>query len=318
LVLSLTARLPGGLGNQLFALSAGLLWSKQLGTPLMVDLSQADHKHGSGNVKNLIESRLEPEGVKWKSNSVISKSLVRAEARLRLLNLSFISNYLPVYINDESIANLESFLENQLKCNVKHDRGSTARWISEGYFQDFSFYNLLKVKFIPNLDKLILGNSISEKQTNLYGNLSNLCCIHIRLGDYYTSLKKSLGVLNVDYYLRCMELSLKENPETVFHIYSNDIALARLLYSDFNDFDVIWIEEYKYRSRDPHSLLTFRRMTQYDRYILSNSTFSFWAAKLSNTRKTVFHPQPMFLDSQSQGVRNVPENWKAVPPLFIV
>ncbi len=126
-------------------------------------------------------------------------------------------------------------------------------------------------------------------------------CVHIRLGDYVDN--SFFEVCSKDYYYRAMKYiaSIVENP--VFHIFSDDMAVVKTGFSF--EYPVIFEEE-----KNINECLI--KMSLCKHFILSNSTFSWWAQRLcQNKNKVVAAPAQWYSD------KNIPfylyeKDWKKI------
>ena len=130
-----------------------------------------------------------------------------------------------------------------------------------------------------------------SKNIDLYNiiNSSNSICVTIRRGDFISveENKKLHYVCNEDYFYRAMDIIAKKVNNPKFIIFSDDIEWVKnnmnfkydVLYEEGND--PIWEK--------------LRLMYSCKNFIISNSTFSWWAQYLSrNERKIVISPNRWF------------------------
>ena len=77
---------------------------------------------------------------------------------------------------------------------------------------------------------------------------------------------------------------------------------------DFKNFNVTKL----LNDKNDDVLETFKKMTQFQNFIISNSTFSFLAAFLGQEESsTIFYPYPWMRNSDIQ-VKNFPKGWNIV------
>ena len=103
----------------------------------------------------------------------------------------------------------------------------------------------------------------------------NSVSLHVRRGDYVTI---GMFVTKLEYYLTAIKFirAVKENP--VIYVFSDDIPWCK---ENFTDVEYIHLEDY----------LDFELMKSCKHNIITNSTFSWWAARLNeNPDKTVIAP----------------------------
>ena len=162
--------------------------------------------------------------------------------------------------------------------NINFSNSVTVR----GYFQNYR--NLekyadvlkaeLKIKIIPSekneemLKKIANGNSV---------------CVHVRRGDYLNPEWSYLNICNYDYYKKAMERVKEKVENPVFYIFSNsseDIAWIKENY-DFSEYNVEYVD---LNNPDYEEL---RLMYSCKHFIISNSTFSWWAQWLGEYENKV-------------------------------
>lgn len=145
-----------------------------------------------------------------------------------------------------------------------------------GYFQDNELVNyviqdlkkLIKYVDFYNSDHKELFERIKQTQSVL---------IHFRGGDFMSNKNNSFNILTSKYYLNAiMEFQSKLiNP--VFYLYYDDAEQMRLLMPESIK-NVVIIGRLS-----NNSVYDFLFQLNHRYYICSNSTFSWWSAKLSNT-----------------------------------
>ncbi|MBP3041880.1 alpha-1,2-fucosyltransferase, partial [Bacillaceae bacterium Marseille-Q3522] len=113
---------------------------------------------------------------------------------------------------------------------------------------------------------------------------SNAVCLHIRRGDYLNERWKMLQVCDFNYYDRAIQYMIDKLENPVFYLFSNGSA------------DIKWIKENYVFSENPKIIYVdlnnpdyeeLRLMTNCKHYIISNSTFSWWGAYLSQNKKKI-------------------------------
>jgi len=135
------------------------------------------------------------------------------------------------------------------------------KYILYGYFQDYE--NILPYKdFIKSLYNF-------EKKKDLYSD--EFIAVHIRLTDYYTSG----GSLDMDYYMDVIEQSQK----------------IPVIYTDDSNNPCIQIikDTYNCKVHNNSSWIDFVELSSYKHICISQSSFSWWAAWLSNAEK-IYYP----------------------------
>ena len=165
-----------------------------------------------------------------------------------------------------------------------------------GYFQSYRYASSIQF------------NDIVEESTNqFYINLkhrieeSEPIVMHVRLGDYLQD--ESIGVLNSEYFIRAL-LKIAESGKPIW-VFSNDLKQAREMLSESENFDLNFIDD---GGLSAIELLTL--MTRGHGYVLSNSTFGWWAAYLRrNKNAKVIVPTPWFSGLQDPDLL-IPDHWQ--------
>lgn len=152
-----------------------------------------------------------------------------------------------------------------------------------GYFESAKYFENIKEKireeFTPRYDKL-------EKNQFLYNSIENSesVCITIRRGDFLSKEHKSrFYVCTEDYFKRGIEYMQKHLKNPRFFVFSDDVEWCKknMNFPENTEFedgtDPVWEK--------------LRLMYSCKHFIISNSTFSWWAQYLSrNEEKIVVAP----------------------------
>lgn len=186
--------------------------------------------------------------------------------------------------------------EDVVKCKVPVDRivKVNGYFESEIFFQDYR-EDILKMFVLNDENKL-------EKQTKeslRKINETESVCVHVRRTDFESVSRR----LPLTYYSEAMGLmkeKLTEQPndglKRTFFIFSDDIIKVRQDFRKstyFGKYHMVFVSNRKYSRY--HDLFL---MTKCKHTILSNSTFSWWAAYLSRYKdKIIIAPLPKFKDT---------------------
>lgn len=160
----------------------------------------------------------------------------------------------------------------------------------EGAFQNWRYFDHYR-KDIINEYKICIP--IAEHHNKLLKKISesNSVCVHIRRGDYTNShYKNTLSICDLNYYQRAMDYIARKTKTPIFYVFSNTHE------------DHEWIKE-NYKFKYPTVYMDFdnsdyeelRLMGSCKHFIISNSSFSWWAQYLSaNDTKIVVAPSKWF------------------------
>lgn len=152
-----------------------------------------------------------------------------------------------------------------------------------GYYQNTSF-----------LDKSYLIKKLSIDNNQKQGAVM----MHLRKGDYI----KLNEELKLSYYKEAVNKIEKKLNNFEINIFSDDHTLK---ISDFKNFNVTRI----FNDKNSDDLEIFKEMTQFQNFVIANSTFSFLAAFLGeNNSSTIYYPKPWMRNSDVE-IKKVPTNW---------
>lgn len=195
------------------------------------------------------------------------------------------------------------------------------------YIWDFARYKEIKInnlkenifihgywqsnKYFDNMNH-ILSEELKVKQyllkdNKLYKSIENenSVCVHIRRGDFLLKTNK-LTVCTNDYFINAMKIIADKVENCRFYIFSDDIDNVKENFS-FNGFDVRFVEE----NNNDYEELSL--MSSCKHFIISNSTFSWWAQYLSESKnKIVIAPSKWYTDDRNNDL--VDDSWITLNP----
>jgi hypothetical protein len=170
-----------------------------------------------------------------------------------------------------------------------------------GYFQSSKYFadvsSQIHALFEPDLiTKEILKSKYADLLTP--NMKARSIVLHIRRGDY-VALPQYHCILTPDYYRRVVAEAHALIPNSHILVFSDDLDWCRTL--DFlADGATTFVDE-------PSDFLSLHMMTQFRHYILSNSSFSWWAAWLGERAATVWAPNRWFGHRGPQDVQDIYE-----------
>ena len=150
-------------------------------------------------------------------------------------------------------------------------------WQSERYFSEV--IEVLRNELIPKEipDEIMIKGNIIENQDSV--------CMHIRRGDYSDTVYQ---VCTLDYYNKAIK-EIKKYTSGIIYVFSDDIEWARENLENNMDLEFI--------SNGYDDFLELYLMSKCNHFVLSNSSFSWWAQELSMaTKKLVIAPNKWRLD----------------------
>lgn len=145
----------------------------------------------------------------------------------------------------------------------------------DGYWQNESYFNNIKDILISEFSyegkfdnsRLLLNNKIKDE---------NSVGIHVRRGDYLSL--DMYEVLSLDYFQNSINIINEKVDNPIFYIFSDDICWCK---EAFNDFENVRFVE------GNSALEDFELLKSCKHKIISNSTFSWWAAWLSDSAYSI-------------------------------
>lgn len=171
-------------------------------------------------------------------------------------------------------------------------------WQSYKYFSSISKLVRVDYRLTYKIDKTYY--EIQEKIKN-----SKSVMIHVRRGDYLLNgnLEKH-GVIDIEYIKKGMTYYIDRLPKPVFFVFSDDIEWCKANIPQFKN--TVFFEKDCDEGKTSFSL-----MRQCQHFLISNSTFSWWAAWLSDYKKKhVICPKNWFRENDIDTSDLIPPNWK--------
>lgn len=273
-------KIVGGLGNQMFQYAAARALSLRLGQPLLLDISAFNHYslHNGfelARIFNCINKQASASEIRevlgWQGGDFFREVLARNCLRM------FRKSSLVIEPHFEYWPNIRYLPGN---CYM------SGYWQSERYFfdesrqihEDFDFKEDASPDNQKLIDRMLKSNSVS---------------LHIRRGDYISSLANSkiYAACSADYYRKAIDYISSRilNPE--FYVFSDDVAwVKRNLHFECS-------HEFVSHNSGACSYNDMRLMSFCQHNIIANSSFSWWGAWLnSNHEKIVIAPHSWFIN----------------------
>lgn len=291
---SLVVRLTGGLGNQMFQYACGRAIADRYAMDLRLDASQFGR------------DRLRPYSLG--ALCITAAKATRREmacfyapwpARVLRRAFGYTSRHPGMQPSGQIIA--EQGLGFQA-VDVDPTRPVllTGYWQSEKYFAHLR--DALLIELAPR--QPAAGRN-AELLARIHEEES--ICVHVRRGDYVSHAKTSAahGTCDARYYETALERLLQAGRRPSVFVFSDDPTWTRrhivppgvpCTYVDHNGPGQPWED--------------LRLMAAGRRFVIANSTFSWWGAWLSNRKdKTVIAPAVWFRDASRDGDGIVPDGW---------
>jgi hypothetical protein len=276
--------LSGGLGNQLFQYATAIIFANKENRQLIVDISFYKYKINKSVERNVELFDFDILKHPTVTNYLLFKLISSISSRqLRVLGKFF---GVPIFKTPFS------FLELPKNINFLY-----------GYFQNSCFFKNHQHELYKMFQSITHSSDNCKLLTIELKEIDNTVCIHIRRGDYLQATANSgYYPLNKSYFTNSINKlqSIQEN--LYFYIFSDDIDWCIIEFS--------WLKNVKFISPNDFSTSeTLLLMSLCRHFIISNSTFSWWAAFLGQKNKgTIIMPSMWQVNLQTNNSGLVIEN----------
>ncbi|MEA5112422.1 MAG: alpha-1,2-fucosyltransferase [Geobacteraceae bacterium] len=293
-------RLIGGLGNQMFQYAVGRQLSLKYGTELIVDATYLNYIPNNNT-----------HFVKRDYNLNIFEKKINVIDPLKM-------NWLPIYSN-KSFQRMKHFakklfclykLVNGYRIILDHncfqfdDRvmrsGKNAYLI--GYWQNERYFRDIEEQIRRDFRLRIDASEIPSDLVYAIENCNSVC-LHVRRGDFLSN--PTHGFVGNDYFMRAIDYLKKRAKVDKIFVFSDDIdwCLANLKF----DLEHAFVSSRNWKGKMATDLYL---MTRCRHFIISNSTFGWWAAWLADTReKVVVSPQNWVNLAGVDASEILPQGW---------
>jgi hypothetical protein len=283
-------RIAGGLGNQLFMFYAGLYFSQKFKRDVVFDVSDLSRVRSLHPGVNILDLGLLNEfdtkiyhstGSERFGFSKFRESFKKIQEKV-LLSFKMSRIFKPSEIGFIDLT------------KIPH---GTKR--IEGYFQTWKFYSethkksLLSCESIVEPSQWFLDNAQSIRQRQV-------AVFHVRRGDYASSENRKSGMLSFSFFEKASHMIPDDFERWIFT--DSPSILEKDLQATGARFKVIVPPH----DSDPVESLLLMSMASH--IVISNSTYSWWAATLSGKNATVYAPSKWF-QWRNDPVDLIPNDW---------
>ena len=290
-------QLQGGLGNQLFQVFSGIYLSEKFHMRLVIDESRL-----------ITDSSIKTRKSNSIGNGSVRKLLNLPEEiflRRSLLSFNFISRRVPILrstfvtASDLGMSSFLSIGDEDLKRVVLNKRNLRLNVTLQ--HSDYFDLDYIQRYFCSEIQSRIEEKSQLSELIDT-AQESAVCAIHVRLGDYLTSASHDL--LSELYYEKAF-IALSERYElNNIWLFSDDILNAREYLPKLVSSRITR----QFGPNDLNTNETLILMASCPMHIISNSTFSLWAAFFSGS-EGVAAPLPWFKRVSQDVEMFYPDKW---------
>lgn len=276
---NIVLKLQGGMGNQMFQYAFGRKIQEKTGRKLILDIS--DYKYDKAGRKYALGSFMLPKTIEIDSSGKYNYKydqrknwIIKLFVKLFPEALFRIGKRFGIYIW-EDIRFLPFEIDTKFSDIYIH-----GLWQSEKYFYEIK--NVIKKELRVAGDLQQTDKELIEKMKKV-----NSVCVHIRRGDFLSS-NNNLEVCELEYYHRAMNFIQQSVDNPFYFIFSDDPEWAK---NNLGSGNAVIVSG----SRMDYD--EFRLMCNCENYIISNSTFSWWASYIGNNGGIVVAPKWWYSDS---------------------
>ncbi len=286
----LEIQIDGGLGNQLFQFYAGLYFSQKFEVEPKFDISRLhliSKVHPGENIYTL--GLLDSFATK-QTNFLFGKKFTLRAKNYYSQRVSRSGSKVPLAAANQNFGEI-GFIENEDAININ-------RPIS-GYYQTWRYFDALQNKPKLSYERLINPSSWLNQSIQKIHETEPFV-MHVRRGDYQLSKNKQIGCLSLDYFKSVCE---KHVGNKEIWMFTDSPKIVREEFRNFGS-KIHFLEPPK--NSDPVESMIL--MSNADSIAISNSTFSWWAAKLASSDTKVFVPQKWF-QGRPDPLDLIPNSW---------
>lgn len=285
----LLIQLDGGIGNQLFQISAGIYYGNELKKEPIFKIPLNEYKK---NQKSSLLIALSEEYKIYTNNLLKSK----------------FNRYL-WRIDRKLIKKIKLYSSFRRVIDFQNESDSKSIYISEktreirGYFQSSTFPIFSKESILKILDKIQISSQANLLLDQI--KLEKPIGVHIRRGDYF-KFEDLYGLLANAYYEAIFENILTNTPNKKFWIFSNDLLNMKNSFSESKYLSKLYFVD---SNKELTDLESFILLSKCAGHITGNSTYSWWAAFIADNSKFVYCPNPWN--------KNIVYSEELIPPNWI-
>lgn len=295
---TLVLELAGGLGNQLFQYFAGNFLASQNNLKLKVDVRYCQYSHSQYDLTSFTLP-----GV-FIRNKMFLTNRVRKFVRyvFDVLNNRRFTRLLFVHLNRNRYHFGENLTPFEVSQKIRSGIRITGFFANKQYLQELQLSGECKTIELSKPSFWFLN---LRKQAHLEKPIM----LHIRRGDFVTN-QATYGLLSETYYRNAISSLPKELLDRPIWVFCDQPELIEE-WSLWKTKNVTFIREEDSPKRDPAEFL--KLMSLGSAIIIANSTFSFFAAALSETAEYIFCPDPPMKSMGVQPEQIYFNSWVRVP-----
>lgn len=296
------AELTGGLGNQMFLYAFARALALRTGEEVTL-LDREDWKSGSPAHTRcaLRDLRLSPK-VHIRADASFAKHHLPVQNALKVLMIRreqkggmMAQNWQPFEARMAPLLNalgLHFVTDGYVPCRRKKGLHFPPDLLAWGYFQSEAYFagqkDIIRAELRP-------VNAPDPDRAAAIGAAECPVCLHLRRGDYQNPENAALQVCTPAYYARCCALVREQWPEATLFVFSDDILWAQ------DHLDTAGLPAVYLTPGSAAGDLALMQLCRH--FILSNSTYSWWAQYLGDAPdKQVYAPDRWYANGKESAL----------------
>lgn len=270
----IVTRIWGGLGNQLFQYAFGYAIAKDNGEELRLDTTFYGKQHNSRQTERTLDMFKLPINNKKEINPVEISRLITFLQKPSVNYL--IRRLLPKAIR---IGKLTYVKEDKLQYLPEVTNVNNKYVYYDGYWHSDRYFAKYREEII---EQFVYSNkSIEDEYSSFITDAPDgeTVAVHIRRGDYIT--QNNPNAMGIEYYRAAIEKAKTIIKKPIFCFFSDDPEWVK---NNFSNIPQLIIANYH---RSLNDIEEFQLMAKCKHQIISNSSYSWWAAWLNNNNNKI-------------------------------
>lgn len=290
----------GGLGNQMYQYAFARKLQKLYGDPICCDVSKFAYKDSSATKRPFALD-----------NFMLTDNLTVGAYTFRRLMCKTKQKLYKSEKDYDKLARKGLFIPTSYMDYYPAQNCLSKNKYVKGLFQSHRCFDdikdILRTEFVLKEKASVLVRELQDEIEEV-----NSVCVHWRRGDYLEAQYAHLNICDLDYYKRAMDAALKELQNPIFYIFTNSSADANYIKDNYNfPYSVKYIN-LELKDTYHSDIDDFCLMKSCRHFIISNSTFSWWAQYLNDNSKKLVYAPSIWMRSDIDTSELYQTDWKII------
>lgn len=293
----IVVKVIGGLGNQMFQYAAGRALALRIGGVLKLDTTDfATYEYHQYSLNKLAITEVLASAEEIHTFTKFSTALRNMP---RLVRAPIIKLGIDKYLNTRAgyVQEKQSTFEPDV-FSLQRSAYLDGYWQSEKYFSD------VRDIVLKEFDLKTPFGHVGQTFADEIRRAETPVCIHIRRGDFANNptISKFHGTCSLEYYHKAVAIISARVDNPSFFVFSDDIEWAKQNFT--LDASVKYVGQGADKNHEDIALMRLCR-----HFVLSNSTFGWWAAWLSNASDKIVVAPDKWANKPLSIVDLIPSSW---------